>query len=146
MNDLAQTARLNAIPVEVKKHSYRQTKDGIVISFVMHPNDVSPELAASALGTRYMAALVEISDDEQPVEKPKRSWHELSVGEQAGIRCGERSFWNFIGDLGSVTTWPNSPDEAAEILRKYFEVSSRKDIPREKWRALESDYQHWLRT
>lgn len=145
MNDLANTARLNAIPVEVKKHSYRQTKDGIVISFVMHPNDVSPELAASALGTRYMAALVEIGDDEQPVEKPKRSWDQLSVGEQAGIRCGEMAFRQYLA-VDDPNFQSYDLDMAAEELRHRFNVKSRKDIPADKWRAFDADYQHWLRT
>lgn len=142
----ADTARLNAIPVEVKKHSYRQTKDGIVISFVMHPNDVSPELAASALGTRYMAALVEIGDDEQPVEKPKRAWADLGVGEQAGIRCSEQAFRNYLREAMKLPNPLQDADECAYALRSMFGVRSRKDIPRERWNAFDADYQHWLRT
>lgn len=81
-----------------------------------------------------------------PTEKPKRSWNELSVGEQAGIRCGEESFWTFLGDQGWATIWPNCPSEAAGMLRSHFGVASRKDIPRNEWNAFEADYQHWLRT
>jgi hypothetical protein len=52
---------------EAKKHAYRQTQDGVVISFVVHPNDVSAEMAMAPLGMRYMVAFAEIGDDEVPV-------------------------------------------------------------------------------
>jgi hypothetical protein len=53
---------------EARKVAYRQTKDGLVVSFVVHPNDMPDELATAPLGTRYMLALAEIGDDEEPVE------------------------------------------------------------------------------
>lgn len=52
---------------EAKKHAYRQTQDGVVISFVVHPNDLNAALAVAPLGTRYMVAVAEIGDDEQPI-------------------------------------------------------------------------------
>lgn len=56
-----------AIHCEVRKAAYRQSKDGLVVSFVIHPNEMPPALATSPLGTRYMLALAEIGDEEQPV-------------------------------------------------------------------------------
>jgi hypothetical protein len=53
--------------MEVKKIAYRQTKDGVVISFLVHPNEVVDTVAVAPLGTRYVAALVEIGDNEEPV-------------------------------------------------------------------------------
>ena len=52
---------------EAKKHAYRQTQDGVVISFVVHPNDLNAALAVAPLGTRYMVAVAQIGDDDQPV-------------------------------------------------------------------------------
>lgn len=61
---------------EVKKHAVRQTADGWVMSFVVHPADMSSEFAIAPLGTRYMLALAEIGDDETPAapssQPPKR--------------------------------------------------------------------------
>lgn len=51
---------------EGKKHAIRQTQDGWVVSFVVHPNDMTPEFAASPLGTRLMIGYAEIGEDEQP--------------------------------------------------------------------------------
>lgn len=62
MNDI----RDSALHCEAKKHAYRQTQDGVVVSFVLHPQEIPDGLAIAPLGTRYMLALVEIGDDEKP--------------------------------------------------------------------------------
>jgi hypothetical protein len=87
---------------EAKKHAYRQCQDGIVISFVVHPNDLSAEVATAPLGTRYMVAFAQIGDDEQPTEqpkpeRPKQSWSSMSRAQQAGILCNDRNFANWLG-------------------------------------------------
>lgn len=97
MADMAAKARAAAVHFEARKIAYRQTKEGVVVSFVVHPNDVPDSLAVAQLGTRYLLALVELSDDETPVP-PAES--EASATEQAGgapkvdtnnTRAGHRS-------------------------------------------------------
>lgn len=58
-----------AVHCEAKKVAYRQTKDGLVVSFVIHPNDMPDALAVAPLGQRYMLAMAAIGDDEQPVDE-----------------------------------------------------------------------------
>jgi hypothetical protein len=53
--------------VEAKKIAYRQSRDGLVVSFVIHPNDMPDALAVAPLGQRYMLALAAIGDDEKPI-------------------------------------------------------------------------------
>lgn len=55
-----------ALHCEVVKYAYRQSKDGIVLSLVIHPQSVPDALAVAPLGTRYQLAMVEIGDDELP--------------------------------------------------------------------------------
>lgn len=69
MIDPAAVARENAAHCEAKKYAYRQTKDGVVLSFVLHPNEVPPNVATAAIGTRYVLALVELNDDETAKEQ-----------------------------------------------------------------------------
>jgi hypothetical protein len=57
-----------AVHCEAKKVAYRQTKDGLVVSFVIHPNDMPDALAVAPLGQRYMLAMAAIGDDEKPVD------------------------------------------------------------------------------
>lgn len=66
--DPAAVATQNASHCEARKISYRQTKEGVVISFVLHPNEIPDSVATAALGTRYLLALVELNDDETPKE------------------------------------------------------------------------------
>lgn len=65
----ATKAREAAQHCEAKKHALRQTQDGIVVAFVLHPNDIPPALQLAPLGTRYMLALVEIGEDETPINR-----------------------------------------------------------------------------
>lgn len=69
MTALATKAREIAQHCEAKKHALRQTQDGIVVAFVLHPSDVPAALQLAPLGTRYMLALVEIGDDEAPINR-----------------------------------------------------------------------------
>ena len=41
--------------IEMKKYSYRQTKDGCIISFVLHPDDDSRGLSEAPIGTVFNA-------------------------------------------------------------------------------------------
>ena len=58
---------MTAAHCEAKLHGFRKTQDGIVVSFVLHPQDWPQALALDPLGTRYMLAVAQIGDDEQPV-------------------------------------------------------------------------------
>jgi hypothetical protein len=133
---------VKATHFEAKKHAYRQTQDGIVISFVVHPNDLSAEVATAPLGTRYMVAFAQIGDDEQPTEqpkpeRPKRSWGSMSPAEQAGVLCMDRRFQDWLGVAFA--------DDAAEYVRNHCAVDSRADISKDpksvaKWHDLVNRY------
>lgn len=152
-------------PIELKKHAYRQTQDGIVISFVVHPNDMPAALATAGLGTRYMAAFVEIGDDEKPVERPESvampepapkadtpvKAGPKSYAQRIGILCNNAAFRRFLAER----YWPGSNiavldgDMAADTVRDICGVASRRDIlpgsaAGEKWCVLEIEYQNWL--
>lgn len=84
-------------------------------------------------------AVARINPEEapKPSQKEKRRWETLSVGEQAGIRCNEPDFQRYCG--------ADSAEDAAGTLRAYFNVSTRRDIPRDAWEQHEHEYQLWLR-
>jgi hypothetical protein len=50
----------NFVKCEAVKVSYRQNKDGMVVSFAIHPSDLPPELALAPVGTRVLLAVAEI--------------------------------------------------------------------------------------
>ena len=54
---------------EAVKTSFRQTRDGYHLTLVLHPNDVPNELYTSWVGTRYQCVMVELNDQDRPVER-----------------------------------------------------------------------------
>jgi hypothetical protein len=52
-----------AIRLELKKYAMRQSRDGVIISFVIHPSDINLDLVQAPIGTVYQGALME---DPQP--------------------------------------------------------------------------------
>src|SRR5262245_7514571 len=111
--------RESAVHVTAKKIAYRQSKDGMVISFVLHPQEVPDKLATDPIGTSYMLALVEIDDatgqprggDAHEPAKPtvdtaprsqatgggaRKSWGEMTPSAQAGLLCNDRAFQKYL--------------------------------------------------
>lgn len=88
-------------------------------------------------GHRFMAALVEIGDDEQPKEPEKPKGGELA--RLAGIWCADPRFWAWIETVseGYVT----NEAEAADWVRQACDVTSRADLDHDK---AAGDYFHQL--
>lgn len=55
--------------IEAKKYGLRQSRDGVILSFVLHPDDVTNAILLAPVGQRGMLAFVPIGDDEKP-EQP----------------------------------------------------------------------------
>src|SRR5271166_1040039 len=64
---IADDARAASLCFEAVKMSYRQTRDGFVISLVIHPDEMPDALATAPLGSRWAVAMVRRGDDELPV-------------------------------------------------------------------------------
>jgi hypothetical protein len=72
---------------------------------------------------------------------PRKKWDELSETQQAGIRCAEATFWEFMGAANT--------HECAEKVRVECGVTSRSQLSTEDWAAelwmrLEARYQGYL--
>ena len=141
-----------ATPIEVRKIAFRQSaKDGLVITFAVHQDDMTPELAAAPIGTRFMAALVEIGDDEQPVERGKQH----PIVQRAAILCGETLFQKFMEeefplDWEEANPFSGGADKTAAILRTACGISSRKELAADpmavaKFDKLTAKFEMWKR-
>jgi hypothetical protein len=149
------------IAFEAIKYALRQSKDGVVVSFVVHPNDVQPALMSLPIGSRVMVGWQEINDDEKPVaentatiaakpaeNKQKRKFSDLSLPEQCALRCDDPRFERYLGDI-----WGPAFDEngghVATTVRALLRVKSRSELSTDhdaanRWRQIESNYQRWL--
>jgi hypothetical protein len=153
MNEEAETAANNAISFECKKDGLAQRQSGDwQLRFTVSAIDMDQRLAACPMGTRFACVLVEVNDDESPVDHKamdRDKWRDLGPAKQAGMRCKEPMFWAFLNEelhFAGVT----SEQRAAEAVRTHCGVGSRGELmlpgnqrPRELWYGLDLGYQAW---
>lgn len=171
----ADRARNSAISLEAKKDALSQRQSGDwKISFTVQGIDMDPRLTQAAMGTRFAMVLVEIGDDELPVQKEERvgprrnssppttsptgeaergkiDWRDMQPGAQAALRCKDAPFRAFLMEEHDFRPRGGEPheDQAAEFLRDYFGVKSRSELgtdPRRRmlWKQMDDQFQGWL--
>tara|TARA_X000001382_G_scaffold83110_1_gene58766 strand:- start:38 stop:508 length:471 start_codon:yes stop_codon:yes gene_type:complete len=123
---------------EAKKYAYRQTKDGMVLSFVLHPDDVPKEMAIAPIGQRYMVACAQIDDHENPI-RPRATTDAEKALARANLICRDESYiqWARMNYYQWVNpTYPHQiadetlEDEkyAAEVIRFICGIESRSEL------------------
>ena len=116
---------------EAKKYAYRQTKDGMVLSFVLHPDDVPKEMATAPIGQRYMIACAQIDDYENPV-KPRATTEIEKALARANLICRDESYiqWVRMNYYQWHVVDENQSDEnyAAEVIRFICGIESRSEL------------------
>lgn len=80
-------------------------------------------------GHRFMAVMVEIGDDEEPVqqtapEKPRGG----ALAKLAGMWCAEPVFWDWLRADGWASDEAMNADKAAQAVRKICFVESRAEL------------------
>jgi hypothetical protein len=156
MNDLAARAVETSIQMEVKKDGLQQRQSGDwTLRLVVQQTDIDDRLTKAPMGTRFVAVLVEIGDNEEPVVSPsqsvpqatvnqpatsnghqpdaanvagkvKREWGDMSPAQQAGLLCNDPAFQKFLReDRGSTC---QDAETAARAVRVICGVKSRSEI------------------
>lgn len=163
--NIAQKAKVNAVNFEAKKDRLSQNQGGDWKLTVTVAADSMPQSVLTApMGTRYVIALVEINDQEEPVEQKtitsnssgipnssKRDWNSLAPSQQAGILCSEPDFQRWItghSKWGSGVKDPNifySSELARHYVTKSCQISSRSEIDKGSyaegvWNEMVGDY------
>lgn len=123
---------MNTTKVIFQKHGFRQTQQGVVVSYLVDPVDMPDKLATDPLGTMYGAVLVEVDENDEAVEdkKPKRSFHDIPRSQQAGILCGDLQFqeWFLGTDYGYALGTEEAEKTTAMVLRHRGKVESRSEF------------------
>jgi hypothetical protein len=165
----ADLARNQAISLEAKKDALAQRQSGDwKISFTVQGADMDARLTKAAMGTRFAMVLVEIGDDELPVQKEapakprqatgsqsppdgvrreKMDWRDMQPAAQAGIRCAEPVFWTFLREEQGQA-YVNSEEQASEYIRGFCAVKSRAELStnhkaRVIWHQLDNAFGVW---
>lgn len=113
---------------EAVKTSVRQTKDGYHLTLVVHPNDVPKDLFTSWVGSRYQCALVQLDDQNQPVEREDAT-SERKLVATAGQLCRSPRFQAWVQrEHPSPVVATDEEGAAAERLREMCEVESRAEL------------------
>lgn len=172
----AELAIAASLPFEAKKDSMRQTQAGTwKVTFTVQATDVPRSLTEAMPGTRYQVVIVEIDGNELQVQpakevvpdtvpkhesidarpgqdgspvRAKRDWRDLPPAQQAGIRCEEGSFTEFLR-FERPDDWNEEPD-AVRCVRLICGVESRADLntnqkARVIWHQLNDQYEAWMR-
>jgi hypothetical protein len=160
----AEHARNSAISLEAKKDALSQRQSGDwKVSFTVQGIDMDPRLTQAPMGTRFAVVLVQIGDDELPVQKeaapakpqpnspraagakPAKHWRDIPPSQQAGIRCEEPIFAAFLREKYS-DEWHEAPN-AADCVRLICGVDSRSKLndgpSRVIWKQLDDQFAGW---
>jgi hypothetical protein len=162
----ADRANNNAISLEAKKDALSQRQSGDwKVSFTVQGLDMDARLTQAPMGTRYAMVLVEIGDDELPVQKESRAqprqdapqssrpdgakrmdWRDVQPAAQAGIRCEDPVFKAFMDEVHCLAEWNGFT--TAEAVRAFCGVKSRSELStnhkaRVIWHQLDSEFSAW---
>jgi len=111
--------------VEVVKVGMRHTKDGHIFSMAINPHDTPAELMRDPVGQRYLAVLVRLNDQDEPVSSKENEDGKKAVA-LAGTLCHDASFQEWLAATGEID---DMSEAAASVwLRKRLKVTSRKDL------------------
>lgn len=127
---------------------------GVQVTFALaDAGDLEPLKAKT--GKRFACVLVEIGDDEQPVQG-SFSNATLAKKERLGdlcywsvMRCAEPTFWDFLGAQFPSADMVENKEEAALLLKYICQVDSRSEFDtdpaaRERFnRLIRYPYQKW---
>ena len=110
---------------EAVKSVLRQSKDGIVLSLVLHPSDVPTPLLSDPIGSRYMVGMVRMGDNEEIIE-PESVREGKRMVTSAGALCRDSDFQKWMVDNGFSEE--QTEEAAATNVKRLLKVKSRAEL------------------
>lgn len=125
-----------AIDCTAKLCAFRKTRDGVVASFVIHPNEVPDKLQTDPIGTSYVMALVEVDDatgqpkevmpadtkspDTSPRPLPKATHRDWRTGTDVEAKAGgAKKGWDELSPAQQAGIWCADPLFQAFLCSTY---------------------------
>ena len=142
----------NAVSFECKKDGLQQRQSGDwVLRVTVQAIDMHQTIVTASMGTRFQCVLVEVNDDETPVDHKameRDKWRDLGPPKQAALRCKDPVFWAWLTEQKG---WEVYTEEAAAIaVRALCDVASRSELgkpgrseARLAWHNLDFAFQAW---
>lgn len=132
---------------EAKYHRYTKSKEGMVISFTLHPDDAQAWMATDDYGSQYMLAVQPITqdggDETAANDEPKEKTEGENALASASMLAQDRDFqayvYNILHRIDCTSKLPQYTEEQwtglsfrTEIARAYIKeelgISTMKDI------------------
>ena len=110
---------------EAVKSVLRQSKDGIVLSLVLHPSDVPTPLLSDPIGSRYMVGMVRMGGNEEIIE-PESVREGKRMVTSAGALCRDSDFQKWMVDNGFSEE--QTEEAAATNVKRLLKVKSRAEL------------------
>jgi len=124
--------RDNAMNFEAVKVSMSQNKEGVILRLSVHPNDCPSDLHTDWVGSRYMVAMVKLTDEDEP-ELSEDQIRKQRLFKSSIMVCKEESFWSYMSHTNpfSLDSLINSEEACAKHLRDRLGISSRSDLKKD---------------
>jgi hypothetical protein len=127
---------------EAIKYAYRQTKDGFVLSFVVHPSDMTDDMATAPIGQRFMIAYGAITDSGAGASTAARervgdggeahkatSSPTRTNSQRAAFLLKNPDFRRFLSALaGDTPPTVTTEEQANQNLKAHFGIPSKADL------------------
>ncbi len=115
------TSQFEAVKIALKQDA----KNGFVLSFSIHPDELPDEVIRDFVGARYQVVMVRLNEDEKPLDREKELTHDYI--RSAAILCRDPRFHRFLVEAGQV--FEASEESATQWLKEELGVKSRTEIP-----------------
>ena len=134
-----ETSQFEAVKVGMK-----QDNSGYILTLRIHPDDVPNEIMRDFVGSRYMAVMVRLNEEDKPMNREAELAKDMV--RVSGMLCRDKKFWEFLGESGEIID--KTEKEATEWLKTYLKVDSRADIAKsqqavEKMLGLKQEFASW---
>lgn len=140
---------MTAFHFEARKYALRQAKDGVIVSFVLHPSDVVAELLSAPIGEHYVVALAPYTEEEHRPPSSTGPEHGASIPAVGGSNppadtnhrasklstdafwmCRRRDFQEWLGVTGEA--------EADARIKDILVIQSKTQLDQDEGAAI-----HW---
>lgn len=140
----ADRARQAALSLEVKKDGLTQLQSGNwKLTLTVSPTDMPEGILSAPMGTRYMAALVEVDDTEQPVDRSEDDTPGKRAKKHFEAACHGEEFQHYMR-LRMESAELFGPDDTRAAAKQTMGIKSATEIIAypEKWKKLYNEFKY----
>lgn len=104
-------------------------KEGFVLKLAINPADAPEDMLRDPVGQRYLAVLVRLNDQDEPVASKEKEEGDRAV-RLAATLCSDEGFQSWLAETGQID---EMADHAAAVwMRKRLGITSRKELKTDK--------------